>query len=107
MHVGPAKENLAKIAKEAPFDLVFIDADKVSYADYLNWAIDHLRVGGVILADNTFAWGAIHNPINPDGSENKEVIGLRKYNEHAARDPRLRTTILPTGEGLTVSVKIH
>ena len=57
--VGPALENLPKINPYGPFDLVFIDADKVSYAHYLKWAAENLKTGGVVLADNTFAWGLI------------------------------------------------
>src|SRR3954464_5444162 len=62
VHLGPALEKLREIEAEAPFDLVFIDADKVSYPGYLSWAADHLREGGVVLADNAFGFGEIHKP---------------------------------------------
>src|SRR3954463_2049808 len=51
-HVGPARQTLHEVEAEAPFDLVFVDADKVSYPAYLEWAGAHLREGGVLLADN-------------------------------------------------------
>ena len=57
--VGPAVNNLNKINESGPFDLIFIDADKESYPQYLKWAEQHLRVGGVVLADNVFAWDHI------------------------------------------------
>src|SRR6266850_2223312 len=60
IHVGSALQMLREIEAEAPFDLVFIDADKVSYPAYLGWAADHLREGGVVLGDNAFGFGEIH-----------------------------------------------
>ncbi|HZU82684.1 MAG TPA: class I SAM-dependent methyltransferase, partial [Polyangiaceae bacterium] len=54
LHVGPASEKLAEIEGEGPFDLVFVDADKLGYPMYLAWAAKHLRVGGVLLGDNAF-----------------------------------------------------
>lgn len=100
--LGPALDNLAKIEKHAPVDLVFIDADKNNYSNYFQWAKKVLRVGGVILADNTFAWGQIFDRETPD----ETVKSLQLYNLLAARDPDFRTTIIPTCEGLTMSVRI-
>ena len=94
--VGAALEQLPTIEKLGPFDLVFIDADKVNYPNYLQWAEKNLRTGGVILADNAFGLG-----MTP---ENQEAI--RKFNASLANSPHFRATILPTGEGLTMAVKI-
>lgn len=105
--VGPALENLAKIEKHGPFDLVFIDADKVSYPRYFEWAARNLRVGGAILGDNTFAFGMIGDDAFDDAEDRQTVESLRVFNEKAATDARFRSTILPTGEGLTVAVKIR
>ena len=105
--VGPALENLKKIAPKGPFDFMFIDADKVSYSAYLDWAAKYLRVGGVFAADNTFAFGLIAKPFKArSGHQAQSVRALLKFNRLAARHPRFRTTILPTGEGLTVGVKV-
>jgi caffeoyl-CoA O-methyltransferase len=101
--VGPAISNLTKIEKEGPFDLVFIDADKPSYPAYLEWAIKNVRKGGAILADNTFAMGEIGS-MGPNASQ--RVKNLNQYNASAATDKRLRSTILPTSDGLTFSVKL-
>lgn len=106
VHVGPALENLPQIASEAPFDLVFIDADKVNYPNYLKWAIDHVRVGGAIIGDNTFAWGQIGKTFGFEDGREKSVMALREFNQMLATNPRFRSTILPTSEGLTVGVKI-
>lgn len=106
VHVGPALENLPSIEKEGPFDVVFIDADKLNYLRYLEWAMNHLRVGGVAIADNTFAFGEIHRASGVEPKREKIVNALREYNRAVATSARFRATILPTAEGLTVAVKI-
>ncbi|MBL7714869.1 MAG: O-methyltransferase [Bdellovibrionales bacterium] len=106
LKVGAALENLPSIQSEGPFDLVFIDADKVNYPKYFDWAVQNLRVGGSILADNTFAWGMIADTKFESQEDEEAVQALREYNEKAANDPRVRSTLLPTGEGLTLSVKL-
>lgn len=101
IHVGPALERLPGIEKEAPFDLVFIDADKESYPRYLDWASQHLKVGGVVLGDNAFAFGEI---VDGRGAGAK---ALRDFNQELAQGKRFRATMLPTGEGLCMGVKIR
>ncbi len=111
IHVGAALDNLPKIEKEGPFDLVFIDADKPNYPNYLRWAAAHLRVGGVVLADNAFAWGLPTLP--PDAPELKDenrrqfAIAIDATNK-ALGDPNgsFRGTMIPTGEGLAMGVKV-
>jgi caffeoyl-CoA O-methyltransferase len=100
VHVGPALANLPRIEAEGPFDLVFIDADKVSYPAYRDWAAKHLRVGGLLLADNTFAWGGVET------STEEGPAALRRFNKAQAEDARFRSTIIPTAEGLTGGVKV-
>jgi caffeoyl-CoA O-methyltransferase len=102
VHVGAALQKLPEIEAEAPFDLVFIDADKVSYPAYLSWAADHLREGGVVLADNAFGFGEIHKPGGDEG-----IQALRKFNQQLARGGRFRATMVPTSEGLAMGVKIR
>ncbi len=101
IHVGPALERLADIEGESPFDLVFIDADKERYPAYLSWAADHLRVGGIVLGDNTFAFGEIV------GGQGEGAAALREFNRELAQGGRFRSTLLPTGEGLSLGVKIR
>ena len=102
IHVGPALEKLGEVEAEAPFDLVFIDADKLSYPAYLAWAADHLREGGVVLGDNAFAFGELHLPGGDEGRE-----ALRKFNRDLAQGGRFRATMIPTAEGLAMGVKIR
>jgi caffeoyl-CoA O-methyltransferase len=102
IHVGPALSMLREIEAEAPFDLVFIDADKVSYPAYLAWAADHLREGGVVLADNAFAFGELHLPGGDEGR-----LALRQFNQELAQGGRFRATMIPTAEGLAMGVRIR
>jgi predicted O-methyltransferase YrrM len=106
IHVGSALERLPDVEPEGPFDLVFIDADKGGYPAYLAWAERHLRVGGVVLADNTFAFGHVHDPAW-SGEDAAAVAPLRAFAERLAKGGRFRATILPTAEGLSLGVKIR
>jgi len=103
LHLGPAAEKLDEINGEGPFDLVFIDADKVGYPIYLKWAAQHLRVGGTVLGDNAFGWGRV---ATRDSAE-ESIRALRTFNEELARGGRFRSTMLPTAEGLAMGVKIR
>ena len=100
IHVGPALERLPDCEQDAPFDLVFIDADKESYPAYLAWAAHHLRVGGVVLGDNAFAFGEI-----ADG-RGAGPLAMREFNHELAQGGRFPATMIPTGEGLAMGVKI-
>src|SRR3954465_10979221 len=102
IHIGPALQTLHEIEAEAPFDLVFIDADKVNYPAYLAWAAEHLREGGVLLADNAFGFGEIHRPGGDEGR-----LALRKFNQELAQGGRFRATMIPTAEGLALGVKVR
>lgn len=107
IHVGSAIDLLPRIESEGPFDLVFIDADKPGYPSYLKWAVENLRIGGVVIGDNTFAWGEVHRAHEKVGNDLMMVGSLDKFNRAVASDPRLRGTIFPTAEGLTVAVKVR
>lgn len=106
VHVGPAIERLPGIEAEGPFDLVFIDADKTSYPAYLEWAWRNLRPGGLVIGDNTFAWGLIADERFESPEREAAVRALRRFNQEVAQSGKWRATILPTGEGLTVAVKL-
>ncbi len=105
-HLGSALSVLAELEKEAPFDAIFIDADKVSYPDYLTWAEKNIKIGGVIIADNTFAWGHINDSHFETLELEKQVKSIREFNYRIANNSQFIATILPTGEGLTVGVRV-
>ncbi len=106
IHVGPALDVLPRLAaSEPPFDLVFIDADKEGYPAYLDWAAKLLRPGGVVIADNAFLFGRLPDvPVaGPSGASGRAMQSLHGA---LARGDRFRATVLPTGEGLAVGVRI-
>jgi predicted O-methyltransferase YrrM len=104
VRVGPALDSLAEIerAGEGPFDLFFIDADKVTYPEYLDWAIRLSRPGSVILADNV-----IRRIIIPP-EDDREGRAIAQFNRRLSEDPRLESIILPimreTVDGLSITV---
>jgi caffeoyl-CoA O-methyltransferase len=104
LHLGRALELLPAIEREGPFDLVFIDADKESYPDYLAWAEQHLRVGGLLLGDNAFAFGRLKDPATEDDDS---TAALRRFNERLASGGHFRATMLPTEDGLAFGVKVR
>jgi caffeoyl-CoA O-methyltransferase len=104
VHVGRAADVLPRLAAGGPYDLVFIDADKTGYPAYLAWAADHLRPGGIVLLDNAFLFG--HLADDPSGPDAAEVKAMQSVHETLARSSTWRATVLPTGEGLAVAVKL-
>ncbi len=76
----------------APFDLIFIDADKVNNPHYLHWALKLARVGTVIIADNVVRGGAV---VVAD-SEDPNVSGLREFVDMINQDNPLEATALQT-----------
>ena len=106
IHLGPAAQGLEGLRLAGPLDLVFIDADKRGYPGYLAWAEVHLRLGGLLVADNTFAFGHVHAPEGA-GEDRVAAEAVASFNERLASGGRFRATILPTGEGLSVGVKVR
>jgi caffeoyl-CoA O-methyltransferase len=104
IHLGAAAQVLPKLAAQAPFDLCFIDADKEGYPDYLNWAADNLREGGLVIADNAFLFGELAD--KPTGTRAPTVAAMQAFHQILANSGRFRATVLPTGEGLAVGVRI-
>ena len=102
VRVGPARDLMPALADAGPFDLVFIDADKQSYPTYLDFALQHTRRGGLIIADNADGHGHVHEAL-PAGDDRR---GIQVYNERVAHDPRLVSTILPVGGWLAVSLVV-
>lgn len=95
--IGDAIEVLRRLDEK--FDLIFIDADKKQYCDYLDLVIPLLRPGGWILADNTLWDGHI---IDPAYDKDKQTIALRAFNDKVVQDERLDKVILPLRDGLTI-----
>jgi predicted O-methyltransferase YrrM len=94
VRLGKALDTLPKLASEgiAPFDLVFIDADKPGYPDYLKWSLKLSRSGTLIIADNVVRNGDIVDSASSDAN----VQGMRRFNELLAAEPRVTATELQT-----------
>ena len=94
VRVGPALESLPKLADEnpAPFDLVFIDADKANNAHYVEWALRLTRAGSLIVLDNVMRGGRVADP----GTTDPDVAGTRAAIELIASHPRLSGTAIQT-----------
>ena len=98
--IGDAKEELRQLGEmREAFDLVFIDADKKEYCDYLDLVLPLMRSGGWILADNTLWDGHI---IDPAYDKDKQTVALREFNDKVAQDSHLEKVILPLRDGLTI-----
>ncbi len=104
VRVGSGAELLPQLADEAPFDLIFIDADKPGYPTYLDWAIKLARPGSIIVADNCIRGGA---PLRGE-SDDEGMRGIAAYDERVASDPRLLSVAFPMDDdgmdGFAISV---
>jgi predicted O-methyltransferase YrrM len=106
LRVGPAADSLRELIRSAtaPFDLVFLDANKSGYVEYLDLALQLSRPGTLILADNVIRHGLVldSKPADPNDA------GAKAYNEAIAGDPRLESLILPIVrarmDGLAISL---
>jgi predicted O-methyltransferase YrrM len=97
VRVGPARDTLPHLATEGrgPFDLIFIDADKESYAEYLAWALKLARPGTLIIADNVIREGKVLDPADND----PRVQGARRFNQLLAEEPSVKATAIQTVGG--------
>jgi len=95
LRLGRALDSLPQLAAErrGPFDFIFIDADKPSYADYFTWALKLSRHGTVIIGDNVIRKGAV---IDPTKADDPRVPGVLRFNELVAREPRVSATVIQT-----------
>jgi caffeoyl-CoA O-methyltransferase len=104
LRIGPALDTLRTLPREETIDVAFIDADKPNYVNYYGELLPRLRVGGLILADNTLWSGRVADPPATDDADN--LIALRRFNDHVAADDSVANYILPVADGLTVIVKL-
>ncbi|TVQ82171.1 MAG: O-methyltransferase [Micavibrio sp.] len=108
MH-GDALEQLAAMEDKAPFDMIFIDADKRQYLDYLDWAEKNIRKGGIVVADNTLLSGAVwlkeDEPLPPRIRQSTNEI-MKTFNARMADPQKYCSILLPLADGMTVAVKL-
>lgn len=94
VRVGRAIDSMPGLLDEglAPFDLVFIDADKEGYPGYLEWSLRLTRKGSLIVADNVVRNGKVTDAASTDRS----VQGVRRFNAMLAAEPRVDATVIQT-----------
>jgi predicted O-methyltransferase YrrM len=94
VRVGPALETLPILASEAraPFDLIFIDANKENYPEYLTWALKLSRRGTLIIADNVIRDGEVLDTATSD----PRIEGTRRFNQQLASERRVTATVMQT-----------
>ncbi len=97
---GKAAEVLPRLTDRG-YDLVFCDADKHEYPDYLTAALRLLRPGGVVAFDNALWGGRVASPAHTD----PETVAIRQLCEQVRDDERLAPVLLPVGDGLLAAVK--
>ncbi|HEV2236988.1 MAG TPA: O-methyltransferase, partial [Ktedonobacterales bacterium] len=105
VRVGAGADLLPGLEAEAPFDLVFIDANKDGYPQYLEWALQLTRPGSIIVADNCVRGG---EPLRGDSADEGNR-GIASYDAAIAANPRLRSIVLPMDlgmDGVAISVVV-
>ena len=103
---GDALTLLPTIEPHAPFDMVFIDADKLNYLHYLDWAEKNVRKGGIIVGDNTFLLDAVWKDEAIERVRETARNAMRDFNRRLADPQKYHSIMLPTEEGMTVGVKL-
>lgn len=98
--IGDAKEVIPTL--EGGFDLVFIDADKISYPSYYDLVIEKLNPGGVILADNVLWEGKVLNA----HAKERDTKAIQAFNDKVQNDPRVENVLLPLRDGLMMVRKL-
>ena len=101
--LGNAADTMAGLLEQeqGSFDAIFIDADKSSYAGYIQYAHELLRPGGLIMNDNVPWGGAVVDPAMDD----EDTVAIRRVNEALHADKRFDISLVPIGDGLTLARK--
>lgn len=102
IHIGDGHKILKTINDETPFDFIFIDAEKLGYGDYFNWALKNIRLGGIIATHNAFRRGSVTN----NRADDEYSQFMRDFNRRVASEESVISTIYPAGDGTLISVKV-
>jgi caffeoyl-CoA O-methyltransferase len=97
---GNALDLLPQLSSVGQFDFIFIDAEKEGYPDYLDWALENLQPGGIVVAHNAF----LHRDILNQTDKTERIKSMQQFNNRLASDQRLISTIFPAGDGLAIGV---
>ena len=95
-------DGLIAAGQAGSYDFVFLDADKVNYLNYYERALQLVRPGGLIAADNTLRSG---KPVDPDNTE-PDTEAIRAFNRTLKTDDRIALTLATMGDGMTLACKL-
>ena len=98
LRIAPAMETLRALPADQTFDFAFVDADKVSYHDYYEALLPHLRTNGLLVFDNVLWMGQVLDSQTPS----KETKALQELNDHVAADARVEAVMISVSDGLTI-----
>ncbi len=88
---------------EGEFDIIFNDVDKHYYPDVYRKAVNRIRVGGLLVADNVLWSGRVADSSVYDAN----TTGVRTFNELLYADKRFHTTIAPLRDGVAIALRLH
>ena len=101
--LGPALESMQTLKEKGErFDLIFVDADKENYLNYLKSGLELLSEEGMFAFDNVLWSGSVADNL----IQNKDTYAIRMFNEVLCSDKRINLSMLPIGDGLTIAYKI-
>lgn len=103
---GDALEKLNELSAKAPFDMMFIDADKGGYPKYLDWAELYIKRDGLIVADNTLLFNTVFLESPPKEVSEKSWQAMREFNRRLSDEEKYYSMLIPTDEGMTVALKL-
>jgi caffeoyl-CoA O-methyltransferase len=95
IRLGPALETIATLS--APFDLVFIDADKTNYPNYYEACLPLLREGGLLIADNVLWSGKVVAPV---AAQDADTLAINEFNRRVQQDNRVENICLTVRDGV-------
>lgn len=101
IHIGPALETIPKL--DYQYDILFIDAAKQQYKDYVELSLPKLRTGALILVDNVLWSGKVANDDVP--KDDKLTKALQNFNDYFTNHPDIQSTILTIGDGIALGIK--
>jgi caffeoyl-CoA O-methyltransferase len=101
LHIGEAKKVIPALG--GSFDIVFMDADKSNYPDYLDLVMPMVKLGGYIIADNVLWSGKV---TMPESEMDADTLALLRYAQKVQADERLEEVLLPVRDGLLIAKKL-
>lgn len=99
--IGNAMEIIPNLS--GPFDLVFIDADKINYSNYFDLVIDKVEVGGYIIADNVLWSGKV---VDTEKKIDKDTQALLDFNQKIQTSDQVQNVLFPIRDGLMIMRKL-